>query len=68
MKLIMKEHRLSPEECAFVGDGKNNIYLAKEVGTSICFNGAKELQRVTTYSINQPKGKENFKKLLEYFP
>ena len=62
MKLIIKEHGLKPEECAFIGDGRNDVHLAKEVGLSISFNGAKELQEVSTYSINQPKGKEDFKR------
>jgi len=66
MRLIMKEHGLSPEECAFVGDGVNDIFLAKEVGTSISFNGAEELQRVSTYSINQQEGKEDFMEILKY--
>lgn len=66
MKLIMKEHGLSPEECAFIGDGKNDVFLAKEVGTSIAFNAAEELQRVSTYNINQPQGKEDFRAILKY--
>lgn len=66
MKLIMREHGLSPEECAFVGDGKNDVHLAKEVGLSISFNGAEELQRVSTHSINQPEGKEDFRETLKY--
>lgn len=64
MKLIMEEHGLLPEECAFVGDGKNDVFLAKEVGTSIAFNAPEELQRVSTHSINQESGKENFKEVL----
>lgn len=66
MKLIMEEHGLLPEECAFVGDGKNDVFLAKEVGLSIAFNGAKELQRVSTHSINQPEGEEDFTEVLKY--
>jgi phosphoserine phosphatase len=66
MKLIMKEHGLSPEECAFVGDGKNDVFLAKEVGVSVAFNGAKELQRVTTHAVNQEEGKEDFEEVLKY--
>jgi len=66
MKLIMKEHGLSPEECAFVGDGKNDVFLAKEVGKSIAFNGADELQRTTTHAINQEEGKEDFKEVLKH--
>ena len=66
MKLIMQEHGLSPEECLFVGDGRNDVFLAKEVGTSIAFNAAEELQRVSTHSINQPEGKEDFSEILKY--
>jgi phosphoserine phosphatase len=66
MKLIMKEHGLKPEECAFVGDGRNDVPFAKAVGTFIAFNGAKELQDVSTYSVNQPEGKEDFSAILEY--
>lgn len=66
MNLIMKEHGIKPEECAFVGDGKNDIPFAKAVGLSIAFNGAKELQEVSTYSINQEEGKEDFREILTY--
>ncbi len=66
MNLIMKEHGFKPEECAFIGDGKNDIPFAKAVGLSISFNGAKELQEVCTYSINQPEEKEDFKEILRY--
>jgi len=66
MKLIMKEHGLDPEECAFVGDGVNDVFLAKEVGTSIAFNAPEELQKVSTFSINQPEGKEDFREILKY--
>jgi len=66
MRLVMEEHGLSHEDCIFVGDGRNDIPLAEFVGTSIAFNGAKELQAVTTYKINQPKGKEDFRVILKY--
>lgn len=67
VKLIMAEHGVSPEECAFVGDGRNDVHLAKEVGIGIAFNGAKELQRVAKHVINQPEGKEDFRAILKYF-
>jgi phosphoserine phosphatase len=66
MKLIMEEHGLSSKECAFVGDGKNDIPLAKAVDLSISFNGPKELQKVATHSINQREGKEDFREILKY--
>jgi phosphoserine phosphatase len=65
MRLMMREHKLHPQECAFVGDGVNDIPLAKEVGVSIAFNGRKELQEVCTHSINQKK--KNLKAILKYF-
>lgn len=67
MKLIMQEHGLSKEECAFVGDGRNDVPFAKAVGLSIAFNGAPELQKACTYSINQSRGKEDFRAVLKYF-
>lgn len=66
MKLIMEEHGLLPEECAFVGDGRNDVFLAKEVGTSVSFNGAEELQRVCTHVVDQLFGKEDFNAVLKY--
>jgi phosphoserine phosphatase len=66
MELLMKEYGLTSQECAFVGDGKNDVFLAKEVGLSIAFNGAEELQEVCTHSINQPEGKEDFREILKY--
>jgi phosphoserine phosphatase len=66
MQLIMKEHGLKPEDCAFVGDGRNDVPFAKAVGTSIAFNGSQELQNASTYAINQDKGKEDFKEILQF--
>jgi phosphoserine phosphatase len=66
IKLIMKEHGLSPEECAFVGDGINDVHIAKEVGIGISFNGPEELQRVSKHSVNQEEGKEDFTEILKY--
>ena len=65
MELIIKEHGLKKEECAFVGDGKNDIFLAKEVGLSKAFNGPKELQEACTHSINQEDGHEDFTEILK---
>lgn len=66
MHLIMKEHGLRKDQCAFVGDGKNDISFAKAVSRSIAFNGAPELQKVCTYSVNQEDGKEDFRAILKY--
>ena len=66
MKLIMKEHGLKADECAFVGDGKNDIPLAQAVGISIAFNGPEELQNVCTHAVNQPQARENFRDVLKF--
>jgi len=66
MKLIMKEHGLRMGECAFVGDGKNDVALAKEAGTSVCFNGDEALKNVATHDVSQPEGKEDFREILKF--
>lgn len=55
-----------PEECAFVGDGENDVHIARSVGTSVAFNGHPELQKVCTHAVNQPKGEEDFRAVLDY--
>ncbi|HQH26884.1 MAG TPA: HAD-IB family phosphatase [Oligoflexia bacterium] len=64
MRLIMQEHGFAAEQCAFVGDGRNDIALAGAVGTSISFNGAAELAAVCTAAVEQPEGKEDFRTIL----
>ncbi|MBW2993074.1 HAD-IB family phosphatase [Candidatus Woesearchaeota archaeon] len=65
LRLMMREYKLHPQECAFIGDGVNDIPPAKEVGLSVAFNARKELQEVATYSINQKR--KNLKAILKYF-
>ncbi len=60
MRDVMREHGFSPDECAFVGDGKNDRHLAARVGYSISFNGQEELENVVSAIIRQPEGRENF--------
>jgi phosphoserine phosphatase len=66
MKLIMDEHGLDSKDCAFVGDGRNDILLAQAVGLSISFNGAPELAAVATHAVKQEEGKEDFREVLKY--
>ena len=56
MRLLMQEYAVGEGDCVFVGDGINDIHLARIVGCSIAFNGHPELQKVCTYTINQPPG------------
>jgi len=66
MKLMMREYGIKKEECAFIGDGVNDIPLAKQAGLSIAFNGREELQKVCNHAINQEK--KDLKAVLKFFP
>ena len=66
MRLMMREYKMKPSECAFIGDASNDIPIAKEVGLSIAFNAQKELQEVCTYSVNQKK--KDLRAILKYLP
>jgi len=59
MLQIANEYGVKPSECIFIGDGKNDISLAKSVGISIAFNAQVDLCQVATFSIKQKKGQEN---------
>ncbi len=65
MDLMMKEYGINPGQCAFIGDGVNDIPLAKKVGMSIAFNARKELREVTTHSINQKQ--KDLRAILKFF-
>jgi len=66
MMQIASEHGVSPQDCLFVGDGKNDIYLAQSVGTSIAFNAQAELDEISTIKIKQKVGQENLKSIILY--
>lgn len=66
--LIMKEHKIAPKDCIFIGDGFNDIPLAQTVGTSIAFNGHPDLQKACTHAVNQEDRKEDFRAVLENIP
>lgn len=60
MRLLTKEYGVSPQECVFIGDGMNDIHLAKAVSLSIAFNAQRALRDVADIVIDQPTGKEDF--------
>jgi phosphoserine phosphatase len=66
MKQVMKKYGKQAKDCIFIGDGKNDRDLAQEVGASIAFNGAPELQELCTHSINQPDDALDFRAVLQY--
>ncbi len=68
MMQIAFEYGVSPKDCVFIGDGKNDVYIAKKVGTSIAFNAQPELIKISTHSIVQVRGEENLSQILtDYF-
>jgi phosphoserine phosphatase len=54
MKLIADEYGVSSDDCAFVGDGMNDIHLAQAVGYSIGFNPQNELRKVVSTFVDNP--------------
>ncbi|OFC69862.1 phosphoserine phosphatase [Alteromonas confluentis] len=67
MKQIIHEHGVDSSDCIFIGDGMNDRFLAREVGTSIAFNAQPELKEVTTFSIDQKEGRENLIGIIDLF-
>lgn len=53
MKLLINEYAYSSDDCVFVGDGNNDVTLAKGVGLSIAFNAQKELRDASKVCIDQ---------------
>ncbi|HFV9712525.1 TPA: HAD family hydrolase, partial [Salmonella enterica subsp. enterica serovar 16:l,v:-] len=52
MKHLASEYNSELENCIFIGDGKNDVFIAKNVGTSIAFNAQKELKDVATFIVD----------------
>ncbi len=66
MGLFMKNYSLNKEECAFIGDGRNDVNAARAVGTSIAFNAEQELKKASKFVIKQEKDKEDLREVLKY--
>jgi phosphoserine phosphatase len=60
VRLIMREYGLSREECGFVGDGKNDIFIAREVGLSFAYQAHPELRSVASHEL------EEFSQILDW--
>lgn len=54
---------IKPGECAMIGDGVNDIPIAKECGFSIAFNAREELKKHCNVSIE----KKDLREILRYF-
>lgn len=67
MKQVLHEHGLTKADSVFIGDGKNDIYLAKEAGISIAFNAQHELKEITNFKVEQQQGHEDLSKIISIF-
>lgn len=61
MNLMCREYGVSLQQCAFIGDGKNDVELAKLVGYSVAFNAQQELECVASHVVRQGLGNEDFR-------
>lgn len=52
VRLMMREYRLDRDECAFIGDGANDVPIATAVGTSIAYNGHPALREAAKHTIS----------------
>jgi phosphoserine phosphatase len=59
---LISSLKIKPSECAFVGDGPNDVQIAKEVGLSIAFNAREELRSVSKVCID----KKDLREILRY--
>jgi phosphoserine phosphatase len=53
VRLLMREYGVRREECGFVGDGKNDVPIAREVGTSFAYQAQPELRDVATHEVDE---------------
>ena len=67
MKQVLFEHGLTKDDSVFIGDGKNDVYLAAEAGITIAFNAQEELIDFCDYSINQHPGDESLLDVINLF-
>ena len=67
VEMLLADMHIEPEECAFVGDGINDCFVAEYVGVSVAFNSKyKELTDVVDHIISQETGKEDLSAALNY--
>ena len=52
IRLMLREYQLTPQDWIFVGDGLNDIPVAKAAPVSLAYNGATELSAITTFAID----------------
>jgi len=57
VELLRREYNFTLEECAFVGDGKNDVGIVSHVGTSFAYEAHESLKQAATHVI------ENFSEI-----
>jgi phosphoserine phosphatase len=66
MRLLASDYHFDESELAFVGDGDNDVALARQVGTSIAFHGSPKLSESCTYAVGRGQGKKDLSEVLPY--
>ena len=52
IKLMLSEYGLGPKDWIFIGDGANDVPIAKEALVSVGYNAHPSLRKVSTHTIN----------------
>ncbi|MGQ4808065.1 hypothetical protein NKDENANG_01432 [Candidatus Entotheonellaceae bacterium PAL068K] len=53
VELLMREYGMDRDACGFVGDGKNDVPIAQEVGVSFAYQAHPELQTAASHTIGR---------------
>ena len=53
IRLMLREYKLNDSDWIFVGDGANDVHIAKEAPVSIGYNPHAELRSVVTKSVDK---------------
>lgn len=51
VRLLKREYHLGTDDCAFVGDGKNDVHIAREVGKAFAYDAHPELVTAADHTI-----------------
>jgi phosphoserine phosphatase len=62
VNLLIREYGFGTEECAFVGDGANDVAIASAVGVSFAYNAHQDLRSVASHAIT------DFRQILTLLP
>lgn len=66
VEMLLKDLGISREQCAFIGDGRNDVDVACYVGRAIAFNPHQELRNCCEIIVEQEPGQEDLQSVLPY--